>query len=68
MQGGASKELHGANKQIIYFFSALKKKNSLSKKVKLYAPNAQHKKLVHMCRTRWVQRKDGMSMFKELLI
>lgn len=68
MQKGAGKELHGTNKKITYFISALKIKNSFSKKVKLHAPNAQHKKLFHMCRTRQVQRKDGTSMFEELLV
>ena len=44
MQGGASKELHGANKQITYFFSALKKKKQFVKESKIICPKCTTQK------------------------
>ena len=40
----------------------------MSEKVKVYAPNAQRQKLIDMCRTRWLEIIDGMSIFEELLV
>ena len=46
-----------------YFFSF-----SVPGKFKLHAPNAQHQKLPDICLTRWVERIDGINIFKELLL
>ena len=42
------------------------RKNILSEKVKVNAPNAQRQKLVDVCRTRWLKRIDGI--FEELFV
>ena len=43
-------------------------KNSLSEKVKVYAPNVQRQKLVDVCRKRWLERIDGMIIFEKLFV
>ena len=69
MQGATGKNCIGINERsniILQFFSA--QKNSLLKKVKVYTRNGLRQNLFGICRTRWLERIDGMSIFKELFV
>ena len=55
-------------KEIANFFNfSVHRKNSWLEKLKVYASNAQLQKLV-VCRTRWLERIDGISIFEELFV
>ena len=49
-----------------FFSNSPKKQNRLTKKVPILLPNCNHSKLIHVCRTRWIARIDGLDRVVEL--
>ena len=53
-------------KEISYFFNLpVPRENCLEVKVLLYCPESLKHKLKDVCRTRWVEKIEGMDVFKE---
>ena len=51
------------------FFNAHQKRfSTLQQKIKNLVPSARHNHLIDVCRTRWVARIDGLSVFIEVFI
>ena len=56
-------------KEISYFFNlSVPRKNCLEDKILLYCPESLKHKLKDVCRTRWVERIEGMDVFEELFV
>ena len=56
-------------KSISYFFNASEKRQCLlAKNIETHCSNSSRKKLLDVCRTRWVARIDGMALFEELFV
>ena len=56
-------------KEISYFFNLwVPRKNCLEDKILLYCPESLKHKLKDVCRTRWVERIEGMDVFEELFV
>ena len=56
-------------KEITYFINgSVRRTKCLQKNIELHAPKSNRKKLVDVCRTRWVARIEGMGLFEELYI
>ena len=56
-------------KEISFFFNLLvPRKNCLEDKILLYCPESLKHKLKDVCRTRWVERIEGMDVFEELFV
>ncbi|XP_057290939.1 52 kDa repressor of the inhibitor of the protein kinase-like [Hydractinia symbiolongicarpus] len=56
-------------KEISYFFNfSQKRQQLLEKNVIQYCPNSDKSKLKDVCRTRWIERIDGMEVFQELYV
>ena len=55
--------------KISYFFNLwVPHKNCLKGKILLYCPESLKHKLKDVCRTRWVERIEGMDVFEELFV
>ena len=52
--------------KISYFFNLIF--NCLKDKILLYCPESLKHKLKDVCRTRWVERIEGMDVFEELFV
>ena len=56
-------------KEISYFFNlSVPRKNCLEDKILLYCPESLKHKLKDVCRTRWVERIEGMDVFEEFFV
>ena len=56
-------------KEISYFCNLSEpRKMILERNILKYCPDSKKKKLKDVCRTRWVERVDGMDVFQELFI
>jgi len=51
-----------------FFDNSLKRQQHLISKIRVMMPAANHFVLVNVCRTRWMERIDGMDRIVELLI
>ena len=52
-----------------YFFNNSQNRQiAFEKNVLEYSPDSKKKKLKDVCRTRWVERVDGMDVFEELFV
>ena len=55
--------------EISYFFNfSVPHKNCIKNKILLYCPESLKHKLKDFCRTRWIERIEGMDVFKELFV
>ena len=58
-----------AIKAISYFFNlSPKRQEHLEKVIKENFPEVTRKKLLHLCRTRWLERIDGVDLFEDLFL
>ncbi|XP_057307639.1 52 kDa repressor of the inhibitor of the protein kinase-like [Hydractinia symbiolongicarpus] len=56
-------------KEISYFFNFSQvREDMFVKNIKLYAPDSLKNKLKDVCRTRWIERVEGMDTFQELYV
>ena len=56
-------------KEVSYFFNLLvPRKNCLEDKILLYCTESLKHKLKDVCRTRWVERIEGMDVFEEFFV
>ena len=56
-------------KELSYFFNNSQNRQiAFEKNVLEYSPDSKKKKLKDVCRTRWVERVDGMDVFEELFV
>ena len=56
-------------KELSYFFNFSEPRQLLLLEcIELHAPDADKKKLKDVCRTRWIERVNGMDTFEELFI
>ena len=58
-----------AIKAISYFFNlSPKRQEHLEKVIKEIFPEVTRKKLLDVCRTRWLERRDGVDLFEDLFL
>ncbi|XP_057296257.1 52 kDa repressor of the inhibitor of the protein kinase-like [Hydractinia symbiolongicarpus] len=56
-------------KEISYFFNFSQvREDMFVKNIELYAPDSLKNKLKDVCRTRWIERVEGMDTFQELYV
>ena len=49
-----------------YFNNSPKRQSCLETQIKQVLPNSEHKKLIDVCRTRWIERIDGLDRMQQL--
>ena len=56
-------------KEISYFFNlSVPRNNCLKEKILKFCPDVSKHKLKDVCRTRWVERIEGMDVFQDLFV
>ena len=56
-------------KEISYFFNLSQtRQNVLEKSISEHSPDSKKKKLIDVCRTRWVERVYGLDIFEEIYV
>ena len=56
-------------KEISYFFNFSEKRQTLLvQSIKTYCPESRKKKLIDVCRTRWLEKLEGLDVFQDLYV